>query len=538
MIRNYNRSGGGSDVDLSPIYSQLNTINNWILHADFDTNLSQSLVNLSNDYTNFTNTIDTYLDNYMDDNLPERITNITNSITKNSYDINILNNATSSLETSFYSLSSLASNGFNQCYSQINSIKNYTSSMNESINSINLNTNNNYTAITLLSSVINDINTNTSSLFENQNNHNSSITNLSSSVQFLMDNIYTNVQPQLFRTSYNETMFSESFVCFYNPFSATVMVNDLSYNSVVGPQQAISMNCMGISSANNVALNIFNLNLTCNHVGNATFNSANIYDVNIQGNRTNSNYLLDLEFKTCVIMNAKFNSMSHLNYSENTFLNLELNNINRCELINNLKEFNIINANNIWQFIMTNTKIQDNATQKTLNINNCSIVSLSSLGSISSVNINNCVYYTLNNNTISTCKIECTNYDPEISANTVVPFAKNSIQLLSAKNIANNFESNTINTAILEYPLYELHPPHKIIGNNINVFYFEYYDYSYLEMYMNKIYNNTISTLYLPVENNYYQTINNSTYDLSIFNSISNYFKSNNTINVILPWFK
>lgn len=520
MIRNYNRSGGGSDVDLSPIYSQLNTINNWILHADFDTNLSQSLVNLSNEFHSYTNNFDTYLgsylDTYLDNYIDSTLSNFTNSITKNSYDISLLSDNTNNLQTSFDNLYSSATNMVTSYYTaSINSIK-------TSINSINALTR------TLSSAVIN--------ISNEQNNHNSSITNLNSSVQYLMDNFNTDVQPQLIRTSYNETMFSESFVCFYNPFSATFFVNDLSYN--LSAQQAINMNCFAISSVNTGDLQLFNLNLNCNNTGNATFNNASIFDVNVQGNQLNGNYLLDLEFKTFGFVNAKFNSMTHLNLSEGFFQNLELNDISRCELINNSKEFYNISANNIWQFIMTNTKIQDDTPQKTLNLNNVSIASLSSLGSVSSINLNNVGYYTLNNNTISTCKIECTNYDPEISANSVIGFAKNSIQLLSAKNIANNFESNTINTAILEYPLYELHPPHRIVGNSIDKFFFEYYDYSYLDIYMDKIFNNTINSLYLPVENNYYQTINNGTYDLSIFSSISNYFKSNNSINVIIPWFR
>ena len=66
-----------------------------------------------------------------------------------------------------------------------------------------------------------------------------------------MDNFVTDVQPQLFRTSYNGTMFSENYVCFYNPYSATFFVNDLKYN--LSGQQAISMNCAAISSVNSVS---------------------------------------------------------------------------------------------------------------------------------------------------------------------------------------------------------------------------------------------------------------------------------------------
>lgn len=519
MIRNYNRGSGGSDVDLSPIYSQLNTINNWILHADFDTNLSYSIVSLSNEFNDFTNNFDTYLDSYLDTYLDSyldiSLSNLTNSITKNSYNISVLKDNTNNLQTSFNDLYANATNMVTSYYSaDINSIKSSVDSI------ISL-------TQTLSSAVIN--------ISNEQNNHNSSITNLNSSVQYLMDNFNTDVQPQLFHTQYTDTIFSEPYVCFYNPYSATFFVNDLKYN--LSGQQAISMNCAAISSVNSVSFYAFQLYLTCNYDGYATFNSAAIWDVDIKGNQLNSSYLLDLEFNSCSLGNANFNSLTHLNISECSFQKLELNDISRCELINNPNGFFRINANNIWQFIMTNAETHDNI-QKTFNLNDCSIVSLSNLGSISSVNINNCVYYTFNNNTISTCKIDCTNFDQNISAKSVIGFAKNSIQLLSAKNIANNFESNTINTAILEYPLYELHPPHRIVGNSISAFYFEYYDYYYLDLYLDKIYNNTIGSLYLPVENNYYQTINNGTYDLELFSSISNYFKSNNTISVIIPWFR
>ena len=520
MIRNYNRSSGGSDVDLSPIYSQLNTINNWILHADFDTNLSYSIESLSsefNDFTNnFNNNLDSYLNTYLDSYLDISLSNFTNSITKNSYDISLLSNNTNILQTSFDNLYSSATNMVTSYY---------TASINSIITSID-----SISALTqtLSSAVIN--------ISNEQNNHNSSITNLNSSVQYLMDNFITDVQPQLFHTKYTSTLFSEPYVCFYNPYSATLFVNNLRYN--LSGQQAISMNCGAISSVNSVSFFMFQLYLTCNYEGHATFNSASIWDVNIKGNQLNSSYALDMEFKSCAFANAKFDSFTHINISECSFQNLELNNISRCGLFNNTNGFFRISANNLWQFLMTNSKIQNDIPQKTFVLNNCSIVSLSSLGTISSVNLNDIVYYTLNNNTISTCKIDCTNFDQNISANSVIGFAKNSIGLLSAKNIANNFESNTINTAILEYPMYELHPPHRIVGNSISVFYFEYYDYSYIDLFIGKIYNNTISTLYLPVENNYYQTINNGTYDLSIFSSISNYFTSHNNISVILPWFR
>lgn len=566
MIRNYNKNSGSS-VDLSPIYSQLNTINNWILNADIDTRLSQSVVNLSNDFTNFTNTIDDYLDNYID----ETLTNITNSITQNANNISVLNNEIDSIKSSTNILMQTMTFGFNSLYDEISDIKaytssiydsinsitsdidfingntfmlytnqiNYTNSINDSINSIIENTSSNYTRITKIQDDIYNIKTATFDLSAVQLKHDSSITNLNSSVNYILSNLDTNPHFNLIETKYSKTIFSKSLVCFYNPIAnemPTLWVNDLIYNSVVQPDQYISFYGAAISSTNSISLNMYLFNLTAEH-GIATFNTANINTINVVGGKLHNSYGLDLVFNSGMLLNATFNSCEHIMISNAGYNNLEFKDINRCELYDNTKLFYTIKGDNIWQFQFTNSQTQQ-YTQKLISLNNCSIVSLSSIGSVSSIEINNCVFYTLDYCTANTVKITCTNTNSGISTKTVGAFWSNSIQLLSVKNIANNLEYNTISTCILEYPVYELAHPHMISANSIDAFYFEYYDYSYLDKYLNRVINNTIKSLYLPVECNYYQTINNSTYKISIFNSISEYFKSKNLVSYFLPWFR
>lgn len=594
MIRNYNKNGG-SDVDLSPIYSQLNSINNWIRNADFDTNLPQSVVSLSNDFTNFTTNINSYIGDYVDENLSQTLSAITNSVTKNIYDISVLNDATNSLDTKvdalfsamFSALNSIHSdtstinantssmydsinnitNNTSSMYDSINNITNNTSSMLNSINSITNNTSSmydsinsitnntssminsiyniientsrNYTRITKLDDKIDDITSFTFDMDILVDRHDSSITKLNSSVSYLMNVINTNPQDNLIVSTYNKTMFSKSLVCYYNPNAEqnpTLWINDMgSYNSIPAPDQYISFYGAAISSTNNISLNMYLLNVTAKY-GTFTINSGNIDTVSFHGGKLMNTYGLDGVFNSGIIYNGTFESFDHLLIQKYAYHNLDLRYINRLELFDNTKLFFNINVDNVWMFQFTNSNTQE-YTQSNLNINNVSIVSLSNLGSISSVNINNVYTYILRNCNVNTCKINCTNTDSNISTNTQVGFYGNNISLLSANNIANNMESNTISTAVLEYNGFS-HAPHKIIANSINCLYLQYYDYSMLEHYSNRIYDNTIVSLYLPVEANYYQTISDGTYDYSIINSVLQYFKSNNNISYIFPWFK
>lgn len=567
MIRNFNKNGD-SNVDLTPIYSQLQSINNWIQNANINTSLSQSVVDLSNNFNNYTNSMD------------ETCSDITNSITKNIYDISVLNNATNSLDTKldglfsamFSALNSIHSdtsamnantssmydsinnitNNTSSLYDSINSITNNTSSMYDSINNITKNTSSmlnsinnlientsrNYTRITKLDDKIDDITSFTFDMDILVDRHDSSITKLNSSVNYIMGVLNTNPQDDIIVTKYTKTMFSKSLVCYYNPIkelNPCLWCNDLTYNSVVAPDQYISFYGAAISSYNTYELDMYLLNVTADY-GTFTINSANINTLNIKGGKFHNSYGLDGVFNSGFMFNASFESFDHLLIQKYAYHNLNIKDVNRCELFDNTKLFYSINVDNVWMLQFTNSNTQ-NYTQHNLNINNVSIVSLSNLGAISSVNINNVYTYLLRNCSVNTCKINCTNTESNISTNTQVGFYGNNISLLSANNIANNMESNTISTAILEYNGFS-HAPHKIIANSINALYIEYFDYSYLEHYQNKIYNNTIVSLYLPVECNYYQTISDGTYDYSIINSISQYFKSNNNISYIFPWFK
>lgn len=584
MIRNYNKNGG-SNVDLSPIYSQLNTINNWIQNADFDTRLSQSVVSLSNNFTNFTNTIDNYIDNYMYENLSQTLSAITNSVTKNEYDISILSQNTTVLKTSIDNVYTGVFYALQQFTSQIDEIKTNTSSINDSITQITQNTDLLKTAVSVLSTRVtqgfnvlmtsmNDITNNTSSMndsitqitndtnslqsaiesvstkvtqgfnvlmtsLNNITNNTTSmqddISNLNSSVSYILNNIDTNPQTRLIVSQYTKSLFTKNLPCLYNPYSATLWVNDLSYNSLVQPDQYISFYGGAISSVNDISLNMRLFNVTAD-VGTCTMNSATINTVSMIGGKQNNSYGLDVELNSGAIYNGTFRSFDHLLIQNYSYHNLDLRDINRCNLFDNTRLFYTINVDNVWMFQMSNSNTE-NYTQNTLDINNCSIVSLSSLGNISSVNINNCFTYILNNCNISTCKINCTNTVTGISTQTQIGVFGNNISLLSANNIANNVEFNTFSTAVLEYNQFK-HEPHKIANNSISALYFQYFDYSYFEMYMNKIHNNTILSLYLPVECNFYQTMNSGTYDYSIINSIAEYFRSNNTISYIFPWFK
>lgn len=537
MIRNYNKNGG-SNVDLSPIYSQLNSINNWIQNADFDTRLSQSVVELSNDFTSFTNNINDYIDDYMDENLPQSLSAITNSVTKNIYDISVLNDATNGLDTMVEALSSAMYTALNSIHNDTSVIQANTSSMLNSIYNLIENTSRNYTRYSSLDDKIDDITSFTFDMNITVKRHDSSITKLNSSVSYLMGVVNTNPQDALIVSTYNKTMFSKSLVCYYNPIgelTPTLWVNDLIYNSIPAPDQYISFYAAAISSYNSIELDMYLFNGTFDY-GTFTINSANINTINILGGKFHNTYGLDGVFNSGFMFNATFKSFDHLLIQKYAYHNLDLRDINRCELFDNTRLFYTINVDNLWMFQFTNSNTQ-NFTQHNLNINNVSIVSLSNLGSISSVNINNVYTYLLRSCSVNTCKINCTNTDSNISTNTQAGFWSNNISLLSANNIANNVENNTISTAILEYNGFS-HAPHKIVANSISALYLQYYDYSMLEHYSNRIYDNTIVSLYLPIEANYYQTISDGTYDYSIINSVSQYFKSNNNISYIFPWFK
>ena len=110
MIRNYQRTSGDSNVDLSPIYSSLQTINAFLFNLDIETTLSRAVYSLSSEVTDLQTDFNS---------LNSIISEITDDITGLSADINFLNSEVSSLRTDYNSLSNDVSSLYNR-YTSLN----------------------------------------------------------------------------------------------------------------------------------------------------------------------------------------------------------------------------------------------------------------------------------------------------------------------------------------------------------------------------------------------------------------------------------
>ena len=83
MIRNYQRSSSSSDVDLSPIYSSLQTINAFLFEIDLQTTLPKAVSSLSSDLNNLENSIISLSSEFMEQStIPSAISELSQDVTE------------------------------------------------------------------------------------------------------------------------------------------------------------------------------------------------------------------------------------------------------------------------------------------------------------------------------------------------------------------------------------------------------------------------------------------------------------------------
>ena len=362
MIRNYQRTSGDSNVDLSPIYSSLQTINAFLFNLDIETTLSRAVYSLSSEVTDLQTDFNS---------LNSIISEITDDITGLSADINYLNSEVSSLRTDYNSLSN-----------DVSSLYNRYTSLNRDVVSL-------ITDYMALNSEISEINGNISEINGDINTINQKISTLG----LLPD--------QITLTNY----INEDVYLTYVQYS-TVAPN---FKFATGN---VDLNITSVSAFNFSTNRFFKANIDISYYNSSTFQKNNIKEctLNWYGDFNNSlailqNTITDMIFRAWVSADGKYfqnNRIYNLkidNYGNNSFTHAGDTYYNAHVFgYNEFVSCNLTNLTNENQCVCDDCTIKNAVLNSVATIRDCSIAKLN-------IRPENATLFSFSGNTIDTLVI-------------------------------------------------------------------------------------------------------------------------------------
>lgn len=366
MIRNYQRTSSGTDVDLSPIYSSLQTINAFLFNLDVQTTLSRAVNSLSQEVGDLKTDFNSL--NSLISGLNNDITEINNDISNLNNDINYLNSQVSGLQTDI-------------------------SEINNDINSLYIR----YTSL----------NTDVVSLIINYNSLNSEISDLKIDYSFMNNSITALNQKistiglppdQVTLTNYiNEDVYLDYVRYSTNAFNFKFATGSIDINCT---------SCLAFQFSNNI---FYKANIDISSYNSSTFQKNKIKEctLNWYGDFNNSlailqNTMTDMKFRAWNSADGKYfqkNSIYSLkidNYGDNSFTHAECTYYNADVLgYNEFVSCNLKNITNENQCVCDVCTINNLCINSVATIRDCSIAKMY-------IRPENATLFSLNNNTIDT----------------------------------------------------------------------------------------------------------------------------------------